>query len=124
MSKITVPRLAKGKGYKGPEFYGCFNTGMAPTIFHSRTGKWIVGPELRCRDAMREGWLIGTHRRIVGEGRQRCWIFTARGSAVRKFMALCGAQILENDKIRKEHIETAAKARAGDMAAVLALGDY
>lgn len=123
MSKITVPRLAKGKGYKGPEFYGCFNTGMAPAIFHSRTGKYIVGPEMRCRDAMREFVLLG-NKRTVGTGRAKCWIFKGRAGAVKRFMVLCGAAILENDKIRKEHIATAAKARAGDMAAVLALGDY
>lgn len=45
---IRVPRLAKGKGYKGPEFYGCMNTGMAPAIFHSRCGKYYVGSEIPC----------------------------------------------------------------------------
>lgn len=120
---IQVPRLSKGKGYKGPEFYGCCNTGMAPAIFHSRTGKYIVGPEMRCRDAMRDFVLLG-NKRTVGTGRDKCWIFKGRAGAVKRFMSLCGAAILMNDKIRKEHIETAAKARAGDMSAILALGDY
>jgi len=52
---IQVPRLAKGRGYKGPEFYGCFNTGMAPAVFHSRYDKYYVGPELYCHDAIRAG---------------------------------------------------------------------
>ncbi len=60
---IKVPRLAKGHGYKGPEFYGCFNTGMAPCIFHSRTGKYVVGPEIPCRDAMRAGMTLFDKRR-------------------------------------------------------------
>jgi len=68
---IAVPRLAKGKGYKGPDFYGCFNTGTAPAIFHSRTGKYVVGPELPARDAMRAGLTLMEHKRCHGEGRRR-----------------------------------------------------
>lgn len=94
---IQVPRLAKGQGYKGPEHYGCFNTGMASCIFHSRTGRYVVGPEIPCRDAMRAGLTLVEHKRVHGEGRRRVWIFKGRKAAVAKFMALCGAQILEND---------------------------
>jgi hypothetical protein len=122
---ITVPKLAKGQGYKGPEFYGCFNTGMAPSIFHSRTGKYVVGAEIPCRDAMRAGsCLIGIRVVKNSDPRRRVFIYKGRGPAVRKFMALCGARILENEAMRKEHAETARRAAAGDMAAVLALGDY
>jgi hypothetical protein len=122
---ITVPRLAKGKGYKGPEFYGCFNTGTAPAIFHSRTGKYVVGPEFNCREAMRYGACSLELRTVkCSDARRTVWIFKGRKAAVAKFLALCGARILENDAIRREHAETARKARAGDMAAVLALGDF
>src|SRR5664280_757339 len=107
MQPISVPRLAKGRGYKGPEFYGCFNTGMAPTIFHSRTGKYVVGPELRCRDAMRNG-VTFTNARTYGDGNQRVWIYKGREPAVAKFMAMCGAQIMENDAMRRDHAATAA----------------
>lgn len=120
---ITVPRLAKGRGLSGPEFYGCFNTGMAPSIFHSRTGKYIVGPELRCRDAMRNG-VTFTDARVHGDGNQRVWIYKGRKPAVAKFMAMCGAQIMENETIRRDHAETAAKAAKGDIAAALHLGDF
>ena len=41
---INVPTLRKGKGLKGPEPYGCFNTGVAPVIMHTVTGHWLVGP--------------------------------------------------------------------------------
>lgn len=121
--KVSVPRLAKGGGYKGPEFYGCFNTGMAPCIFHSRTGKYVVGPELRCRDAMRIGVTL-TDTRACGEGNQRVWLFKSRKPAVAKFVALVEAQIQENRAVRQEHIDTLVKARKGDIAAVLALGDF
>lgn len=120
---IQVPRLARGKGFKGPEFYGCFNTGMAPAIFHSRSGKYVVGPELRCRDAMREGVTL-TDQRSQGTGRQRVWLFKGRKSAVDKFLALCGAVILENHQLRQEHSETTRKAAEGDLAAALKLGDF
>ena len=121
---ITVPRLNKGRGFKGPEFYGCFNTGMAPAIFHSRTGKYVVGPELPARDAMRAGTLLTKVRTVGTDPRRKVWIFRGRKPAVAKFMALCGARILENHNVRQEHLATARKAATGDMAAVLALGDF
>jgi len=126
MSKITVPRLAKGQGYKGPEFFGCFNTGLAPAIFYSRSGKYVVGPEIPCRDAMRAGMTLFAKVRVVNgaDPRRKVWIFKSRAAAVRKFLALCGARLLENDAMRREYAETARRAAAGDVAAVLALGDF
>ena len=56
-------------------------------------------------------------------GRQ-VWLYRSRKPAVAKFMALCGAQIIENENMRREHAETLDKARKGDMAAALRLGDY
>lgn len=120
---INVPRLAKGHGYKGPEFFGCYNTGLAPSIFHSRTGKFVVGPELRCRDAMREGALL-TGAKTVGDGRMKVWVYKTRSRAVHKFMELCGAQIMENAVLRAEYDETRARAAKGDLAAALHLGDF
>ena len=122
---ITVPRLAKGHGYKGPEFYGCFNTGMAPAIFHSRCGKYYVGPEILCHDAMQAGIGYFAKVRTVGtDPRRKVWIFKGRKAAVAKFMTLCGAQILENEKQRREHAEARAAAARGDIAAALRLGDF
>jgi len=120
---IKVPRLDKGKGFKGPDFYGCMNTGTAPAIFHSRTGKYVVGPEMAARDAMQAGACL-LNKRTFGKGRQKVYIFKGRGPAVSKFLVLCGARILENAQVRAEHVETARKARAGDIGAAIALGDY
>jgi hypothetical protein len=72
---------------------------------------------------MREFVLLG-NKRTVGTGRDKCWIFKGRAGAVKRFMALCGAAILVNDEVRREHLATAAKARAGDLGAALALGDF
>jgi hypothetical protein len=120
---ITVPRLGKGKGFKGPEFYGCYNTGVAPSIFHSRTGKYVVGPELRCRDAMRAALTLTSHR-VIGKGRDRVWMFKSRKPAVAKFTALCDAVIRENADVARQHAATRAAAGRGDLAAALALGDF
>jgi hypothetical protein len=122
---IKVPRLARGRGYKESrcEFYGCYNTGTAPAIFHSRTGKYVVGPEEAAREAMRQHACLEDGRGW-GAGRRRVWIYKSRGPAVNKFLALCGARILENEQVRQEYLETLNKAKTGDMAAAVALGDF
>ncbi len=119
---IKVPRLAQGHGFKGPDFYGCCNTGTAPSIFHSRFG-WVVGQECACREAMREGHHLADIR-TYGSGRRTVHFYKTRGPAVRLFMAQCGARILENEAMRKEHRETARLAQQGDLSAVMRLGDY
>ncbi len=123
---ITVPRLAKGKGYKGPDHFGCFNTGMAPAIFHSRTGKYVVGPEIPCREAMEAGMTLFAKVRVVNgtDPRRKVWIFKSRKAAVAKFMALCGAIILENAATAARCAELHRKAAQGDVAAAMALADY
>jgi hypothetical protein len=72
---------------------------------------------------MREGQTL-LNKRSVGEGRQQIWMFKTRKTAVAKFVALVEAQLQENAKVRQEYIDTLAKARQGDMAAVLAMGDF
>jgi hypothetical protein len=122
---IQVPRLAKGAGYKGPEHYGCCNTGMAPAIFHSRTGKYVVGPEIPARDAMRAGMTLFAKVRTVGtDPRRKVWIFKGRKAAVSRFLVLCGAAILVNADMARQHTEARQKAARGDMAAALSLGDF
>jgi len=121
--KINVPRLAKGKGYKGPGFRGCCNTGMDPAIFHSRNGRWVVGPEERCRDAMRAGATLEP-KRTYGEGTRRVWLYKSRGPAVTKFMELCSIRERENAAVCRRISELAARAARGDVKAALALADY
>ena len=120
---MTIPRLAKGRGYKGPEFYGCMNTGMAPAIFHSRTGKYLVGPEIPCRDAMRAGVTL-TNARKHGEGRRQVRLYKTRGPAAKRFAVLCNTAEIENEAMRQDHRKTAALAAKGDIGAALHLGDF
>jgi hypothetical protein len=63
-------------------------------------------------------------KRIHGKGSQQVWLFKSRKPAVAKFVALAMAQEQENRAMRQEHAATLARARKGDMAAVLALGDF
>jgi len=122
---ITVPRLPKGKGYKGPESYGCCNTGLAPCIFHSRAGKYVVGPQIPCEYAMHKAAVMLSDNRVWNDAHgRRVWLYKSRKPAVAKFMALCGAQIMKNEAMRREHAETLAKAKQGDVAAALHLGDF
>lgn len=120
---MNVPRLAKGKGFSGPDHYGCCNTGNAPAIFHSRTGKYVVGPITYCRDAMAAG-ITFTDARKYGEGSRRVWIYKSRGPAIAKFREL--ATIIEqaNAEMRRQHAELARRAAAGDLEAAAALGDF
>ena len=124
MQPISVPKLPKGKWFRGPDFYGCCNTGLAPCIMHSKTGKYLVGPEIPCHDAMEAG-IQFTDKRVWADAHgRRVWLYKSRKPAVAKFMAMCGAQIMENDAMRRDHAATAAKAAKGDMAAALHLGDF
>ncbi len=122
---ITVPRLPKGKGYLGPEFYGCCNTGLAPAIFHLRTGRYVIGQEIPCREAMRSAAaMLGNKRTWRDPHGRQVWLFKTRKPAVAKFLALCESRKKENDAMRQEHAETARKAARGDLAAALHLGDF
>ena len=88
---MTIPRLTKGRGMKGPEPFGCFNTGHAPVIIRSRaSGKYIVGPELAAY-AARDAHLFRTKKRKFGEGRDAAWVYKTRKPAVAKFDEMCAA---------------------------------
>jgi len=89
MRPIPVPRLPKGRGYKGPEFYGCCNTGLAPCIFHSRSGGYVVGPEIPCDYAMHKAAVMLSNKRVWRDDYSRqVWLYKSRKPAVAKFMAL------------------------------------
>jgi len=120
---MKIPKLIAGKGYAGAEFFGCMNTGTRPCIFHLKLGGWSVGQEGACRDAMRFG-LTYKDKIYYGEGRKRVWFYKGRPAAVKKFNELYGMRVAENEAVKVEYVANLAKARSGDMAAVLALGDY
>lgn len=97
---MKIPNIPKGKGYLGPEWFGCCNTGRRPSIFHSVNGKWIVGPELAAREALERHLHYETKRRPDVDGTQ-ILIVKTRGSAVNGFNALC-QEVEAWNKIQKE----------------------
>lgn len=119
-----VPRLPKGRGFRGPDFYGCFNTGSAPCIRRSRfTGKYVVGAEMNTDMALSDSRILSNRRKFEVAGRT-VWVFKTRAPAVRKFNELCKARIAENERVRAEHKRDLQAARKSDLAAALRLGDY
>lgn len=123
--EIKVPRLPKGRGYRGPDFYGCFNTGTAPCIRRSRrTGKYIVGAESNTEMALNDARLL-TNMRSWEIGGRTVYVYKTRAPAVRRFEAMCEERIRENEEMRKKHEEDLS-AREGDtvaqMTAALRLG--
>ena len=118
-----IPKLRIGQGYGGAEYYGCMNTGTRPAIFRMHLGGWSVGPEEACRKCMRLG-LSYKSQIHYGEGRQRVWFYKTSSAAIKRFEALCEIRNAENEAARTEHRNAIAKARAGDIGAALALGDF
>jgi hypothetical protein len=109
-----VPRLTKGRGVKGPEPFGCFNTGHAPVILRSgASGKYIVGPELAV-DAARDAHLFHARKRKFGKGRDAAWVYKTRKPAVAKFEELRAAMMDANDRMRAEYRQAKADAASPD----------
>jgi len=132
---MQVPRLSKGKGIKGPEPYGCFNTGTAPVILHSRSGLWLVGPENEV-DGARERLCFreNQNRRILkghrnpSDRRRWVYVYRTRGPAVRRFQELCEERGRMNAEMRSEHARAARDAASSDpetsIRGALTLGDF
>jgi len=67
---LSRPRLNAGKGMRGPDYFGCCGTGMAPVIMRVRWDRclYVIGPEL-ANETLRH-WLIRERGASVlrGEG--------------------------------------------------------
>lgn len=123
-----IPRLTKGRGVKGPEPFGCFNTGHAPVIMRSRaSGKYLVGPELAV-DAVRDAHLFHGHRRKFGQGRDTVRVYRTRKAAVARFDELRAAMSAANDGMRAEYLQAKADAASSDpetaVRGALAMADF
>ena len=149
---MDVPRLRKGQGVKGPEFYGCFNSGLAPVLMRAQTGEdgpdiYVVGPPLRAEE-VREKVKIADKmvrefkfadkdgilpRRIWREksdpgGAHTVWVFRSRKPAVEKFAELCGKVVEYNAEDRARHEKAISDAKSADpirrIKGALALGEF
>lgn len=102
-------RLRKGyttRTFVGDDFYGCCNTGMAPTIQHCKrnwaldgpTSFYLVGSESAIvwsefRRQMASQEMFGSKkklqwRRKMTIGEHTAWIYKTRASAIKKFHEL------------------------------------
>ena len=145
----SIPRLRKGDGIAGPEYFGCVNSGVRPVLRRLlRTPKptFLVGSWFAVDTAITEITLaklgrevpkgrgldtkIGT-RRIVkgldGKATERDWVyvFSTKKAAVEKFLELSGEVLERNAEARWDKETIRKKAEAGDLGAFVALStDY
>lgn len=127
MSEMKIPRLKKGQGIKGPDFYNCSNTGLAPALIFSKVaGRYLVGPELFVTEFQytRQIALQPRKRKFRFERNRIVYAYKTRTSAVKLFRALVAAVNENNQRIAAKHRADLVAANNGDMAAALRLGDY
>ena len=122
---IQVPRIPKGRGFRGPEWYGCCGTGAAPCIRRSKfTGKYVVGTEMSTDQALSDHRIL-SNRRKFEVGTRTVFVYKTRKAAVAKFLVLCEKQEQVNAEMRAEAQGLHRKAQQGDIGAALTLGlDY
>jgi hypothetical protein len=115
---MNVPRIPAGKGYLGPEWFGCCNTGRRPAIFHSINGKWVVGPEISARETLEQHLHYGPKRRIQVSGAS-VLVCKTRTSAIHGFTKLCAEVETWNEVQKATYQRDRVKAATGDLAAAL-----
>lgn len=123
---MNIPRLKPGQGIKGPEFYGCSNTGLAPSLLRSRlAGRYLVGPELYIAGPKIVVEIATNPRkRIFHFQGKTVYAYRTRSSAVAKFNYLCEKANETNKRMAAEHTALKERAENGDMQAVLDLANF
>ena len=138
--KMTVQmpmRLSWGKGVRGPDFAGCCNSGMAPTILKSREifrycdGKaFIVGPSVHIQYGTYEvalSYMRGNFKKFFVKGQsslRKVRMFKTYAAAKKDFLARCDEVIKANEETQNERRVLAEKVGQGDAGAALGLLDY
>ena len=128
---MDVPRLKPGKGFAGPEFSGCCNSGMRPVMLrfgkpqYAGKYKYIVGNEV-------DLWSLTPIYVKIMQGFKGCkmivdkqttvFIYKTRTAALRKFETLCKSVKTYNYEIQKEVEDLQNKSKNGDLEATLSLG--
>ena len=125
-------RLKLGQGFRGPEFFGCINSGSAPVIIKSKHLKrwsvyrYYVGPEFPIRFDLYEVLRLAMvgHGYKFHSGHWTFFLYQSPSAAWTRFDALCKAQNEINADVRAEAAELRVKAQKGDLGAALALSGY
>lgn len=136
MDLNNLPRRLGANHYlKGPDHYGCMNSGLAPVIMKSRDMckfpklarefKFLVGPEVLTDDALRALMIHHTVKgRTYKRGRQVIRFFKTYKAAKREFTKLVTDIWRDNDAARRTHAKLRDRARTGDQQAVCDLMDW
>lgn len=121
--------IRRKTGYKGPEPYGCFNTGRAAVIYKALSGYIFVGYDINISDA-RHAMLFDSNKgkRSIGSGRDKVWVFKTPRPAIRKFLDMVREQLKWNREQLEEHKAAIAKANSSNpeerVAGAMALLDF
>lgn len=135
---MPPPRLPVGRKFIGPDYYGCSNTGLAPTILHSRWlhlhplsnrgFRFVIGPDVHLQEAAQ---LLTTGKVPAGQnfvefggGQRRVTFARTYSVAKTRFAFLVKELLAENAKTQASQRRTLAKARSGDAQARLDLLDF
>lgn len=122
MNTTQLPRLNRGTGVRGPEPYGCFNSGFAPVIRRSKlTGRYIVGFQLDTEFAIKDIRSLG--KRTFKVNGRPVWSFKTRKPAVAKFQELVNTRNAQNRAIAAEFHLALTAAKTGDLEAACKLGE-
>jgi len=126
-------RLGWGKGFRGPDYPGCINSGAAPAILKSRTadrflGKpFVVGGEFCLRYAMYEcvsAAMAGRKTRDMKRFKVR--FFKTYSGAKSYFLTLLADIVSEREKARAAvaAVKAAKPGSPEQVNALLAASDY
>jgi hypothetical protein len=135
---VKMPhRMPLGQMIIGPDFYGCINTGLAPTLLHSRAlsvsstafrgFRFVIGPRLYVERgvlALIQNKVPSGRAYMEFDGNRRVTFAKTYATAKRRFAALVEAQEVANRAESTKHQRLLKKARTGDQQAVVDLIDY
>lgn len=134
---ISVPRLKNNQGFRGPDFYGCINTGTSPLIWRKAFGLkgpdlYFVGPELEVREVLdihRTSYLFSSNppkgpKPFKNRKFGNVSVFKTRASAVKAFQGIYESRIKANEKTQKEHLKALKGAKSGNLSDLYNLADF
>lgn len=128
---MNVPHLKLGKGFIGPEFSGCCNSGMRPVMLrlgkpqYAGKYKYIVGNEIDIWSLtpvylkLMEGF---KGYKMVIDKQTIVFVYQTRTAALRKFENLCKSVKAYNHEVQKEVENLQNKSKNGDLESTLSLG--
>lgn len=126
---IRIPSLQKtGNVIRGPEAFGCFNTGTRPTILRDCEGNYLVGAEndvetlrslrhsaaIRAMNHQPTMPINGFDGRSFHNGKRVAKCFKGRGAAIKMFLQLVSEQLYMNDRLREDMQFAAKQSQSSD----------